>query len=442
MTAPVRTRKGWPSILLERAGAYDPDGDLGAAERAGAWGAWKQTAGRTAPEALIRTVGQAGLRGRGGAGYPTAEKWRAVRSVEAERRYAVANGFGADPGSAADRTLMELDPHGVVEGLALAAYAVGATEAVVAVGAGAALAARRLRAAVAAAEEAGYIGPRARADGAALTITVRELPGGFVVGEETVLLRALEGHRGMPEQRPPYPATRGLLGAPTAVNNVATLAAISWIVGHGAEAFAATGDTAAPGSLLVHLTGAVGRPGVAEVPTGVTIGEVVDKIGETDATTLKALFVGGPSGGFLPREAFETPLTFGALEAAGAIVGSGSMLALDEGACVVELATLMERYMSDESCGKCIPCRIGTRRLSEIGDRFRTGRPRPTDPQLLVDLAQDVRAGSLCGHGITAPNPMTSGMRYFRAEFDDHIVRGRCPAGVCAPLRVTAAARQ
>lgn len=437
---PLKPRKGWPAILLGRAGTYDPEGGFEAAEGAGAWTAWQQVFGRIAPEALIRMIDEAGLRGRGGAGYRTADKWSACRAAPGEPRYVVANGFEADPGAAADRTLMELDPHAVVEGVALAAYAVGAQDAYICVRTDAALARDRLRAAVRMAEEAGYIGVDVGGRESRPHIEVRALPGGFLVGEETTLLRALEGRRGMPEQRPPYPAVRGLHDQPTVVNNVATLAAVPWIVSHGAAAFAGTGDPSCPGSLLVQLSGAIKRPGVVEVPTGTSLREIVDKVGEGPIGKLKAVLVGGPSGGFLPPAQLRLPLTFDALAGAGAMVGSGSLVAIDESACIVDLATTLERYMNDESCGKCIPCRIGTKRLTEIGERFTGGRPRPTDPGLLIELAEDVRDGSLCGHGISAPNPLTSGMRYFEQEFQEHFARNRCPAGVCAPLRLKAAA--
>lgn len=438
--APIlRTPAGWPSVLLARAGTYDPEGGLAAAEKRGAWTAWKAALERT-PDAVVAAVIDAGLRGRGGAGYPTGDKWRAVRDQPAAQRYAIGHGYEADPGTVADRTLMEVDPHLVLEGLALAAFAVGAEQAYLVVRADATLAIARLTAARDAALAAAYLGADALGRGVTVEIDIRPLEGGFVLGEETVLLHALEGKRGMPDQRPPYPAQRGLFGAPTAVNNVATLASVPWLLTHGAAAFRALGAPEFPGTMLVQLAGAVHRPGVAEVPTGTPLAAIVEKAGGGATGRFKAVLMGGPSGGFLPADGLATPLLPDALGEAGAIVGSGSLLVLDESACIVELATLMERFMSDESCGKCIPCRIGTRRLTEIGERVMTGRPRPTDPGLLLDLAADVRDGSLCGHGITAPNPLTSGMRYFQAEFEDHIVRGRCPAGVCTPLRVAAGA--
>jgi NADH:ubiquinone oxidoreductase subunit F (NADH-binding) len=442
MTQLLPTPADWPRVSLARAGAYDPDAGFVAAEKAGAWAAWRQAVDGKPPEALVRLVDQAGLRGRGGAGYPTAAKWRACREHESDVRYAVANGYEADPGAFLDRTLMELDPHAVVEGLAIAAYAVGATRAFVAVKADYALAIERVRAAVAGAEDAGYIGANAMDAGFDLEIEVRPVQGAFVLGEETVLLRALEGKRGMPEQRPPYPTEKGLLGRPTIVHNVETLAAVPWIVANGADAFAATGNGPASGTKLVQLAGAIARAGVAEVPLGTPLGEIVEQVGGGVAGKgkLKAVLVGGPAGGFLPASALDTPLEAEALRKAGAILGSGSLLVLDQTACVVELGRLLERFMSDESCGKCVPCRIGTRRLFEIADRFTGGRPRPTDVQLLQDLSSDISAGSLCGHGINAPNPLLSGMRYFAEEFEAHINAGICPAGVCRPLRIASAA--
>jgi len=440
MAAPIlRQPAGWPSLLLARAGRLDAKAGLPEAEKLGAWAAWK-AAVQQGPEAVVRAVSDAGLRGRGGAGYPTADKWRAARAQPARTRYVVANGYEADPGAVVDRTLMEVDPHAVLEGLALAAFAAGAEEAFLVVRADATAATQRLTAALEAALAAGYLGDDVLGSGVTVDVRIRPLEGGFVLGEETVLLKALEGKRGVPEQRPPYPAERGLFGAPTVVNNVATLASVPWLLVNGPARYRAIGDPAFPGTVLVQLSGAVRHPGVVEVPTGTPLAAVVDLAGGGATGTLKAVLVGGPSGGFLPPDALDAPLTPAALEAAGAIMGSGSLVVLDEQACIVELATLMERFMNDESCGKCIPCRIGTRRLTEIGERFMSGRPRPTDTGLLLDLAADVRDGSLCGHGITAPNPLTSGMRYFRAEFDEHIVRGRCAAGVCKPLRVAAGA--
>ncbi len=441
MATLLATPPEWPRITLGAVGQYDPADGLPAAERAGAWVAWRQALAAD-PETLVALVQRAGLRGRGGAGYPTADKWRVARAQEDPVRFVVANGIEADPGAFIDRALMELDPHAIIEGTALAAYAVGAHDAYIAVNAAYGVAFERLRAAVVAAEDAGYIGAAAGARGFDVRIEVRPLQGAFVLGEETVLLRALRSDRGMPDQRPPFPAVRGLDGHPTIVNNVETLAAIPWIVRQGPEAFAAAGRGGLAGTKLVQLSGSARQNGVAEVPMGTPLGEILEGVGGgmVAGSALKALLVGGPAGGFLPESALETPLDPVALAAAGAILGSGQILVVDRRACIVELGRLMERFMSDESCGKCVPCRIGTRRLFELADRATSGRPRPSDPQLLLDLAADVRDGSLCGHGIHAPNPLLSGMRYFKDEYDAHFSAGLCPAGVCQPLHVTTVA--
>jgi NADH-quinone oxidoreductase subunit F len=297
----------------------------------------------------------------------------------------------------------------------------------------------RLEAAVRAAEEAGYIGADALGTGFDLHVEVVAVPGGFVVGEETTLLRAIENKRAQPDQRPPYPAQRGLWGRPTAVNNVETLAAVPWIAANGAQAFGEVGDAASPGTTLIQISGAVKKPGIAEVPTGVPLRRLIDRVagGVRDGSTLKAALVGGPAGAFLPAaELAKTRYSPDGLVASGAIWGSGTIVVADERTCLVDMATLMERYLSDEACGKTIPCRIGVRRLYEIGQRATKGLSRPTDPQLLTDLSADVRDGALCGLEYCAPNPLLSVMRYFREEFDDHFVRGSCPAGVCTPHRL------
>ena len=427
--------------MLGRAGSYDPDGPFDLAERAGAWSAWKRAVRDLSPQTVIRLVSESGLRGRGGAGFPTGRKWRLTRDTESDRHYVLANGYEADPGATLDRTLMEEDAHAVVEGTALAAWAVGARQAYIAVRSDYPAAVRRLRAAVAGAEDSGYLGTDALRAGFDLEIEIREVQGAFVLGEETALIRAVEGKRAMPEQRPPYPSSHGLWGRPTLVNNVETLAAVPWIVANGAGAYAAFGSQSSPGTTLVQLTGSVARPGVAEVPVGTSLGEVVEGIGggAVGSAPIKALLVGGPSGGFVPADRLDTAVDFGALAETGAIMGSGTILVADETACIVDLATLMTRFMSEEACGKTIPCRIGTKRLTEIGERFTTGRPRPMDPQLMLELASDVRDGALCAHEYTAPNPLLTGMRYFPQEFEDHIVRSTCPAGVCRLLRVAGA---
>jgi bidirectional [NiFe] hydrogenase diaphorase subunit len=432
----------WPSILLARAGSPDAATDIEAAESAGAWTAWRQAARSLTPEQVIRLVTTSGLRGRGGAGYPTGQKLAACAAERGRVRHVVANGFESDPGAQADRTLMETDPHAVIEGVALASWAVRASDAIIAVDARATVAIERLRAAIAAAEAKGYLGHNAMSTGSPLRIEVRPLSGSFVVGEETVLLRALEDRRAQPDQRPPHPASKGLWGEPTIVNNVETLAAVPWIVANGAGAYAAIGSSTEPGTTLVQLSGAVKRPGVVEVPMGTTLRELVDTVGGGTTGRLKAVLVGGPSGGFLPPDALDTPIGHRELDEAGAILGSGTVLVVDDTTCLVDLASLLTRFCSDEACGKTIPCRIGTRRLAELAAAFTTGRSRPTDVALAGSLSDDIQDGALCGLERTAVNPLRSAMRYFAQEFEDHIVRGTCPAGVCQPIRVAAVAHR
>ncbi len=435
----LTTPTDWPVILLGRARTADPT-DLDEASRAGAFDGLRRAIRDLGATGTIATIAASGLRGRGGAGYPTAEKWRMAATTEAPRRYVVANGYAADPAAGGDRFLMETDPFSVVEGAAIAAFAIGATEAIIAVRSEAIETIRRLEAAIAASEEAGFLGFDVLGSGHDMSVSVRGVQGAYMLGEETVLLNALEGKRGQPEQRPPYPAERGLHGMPTVVNNVQTLAAVPWIVRHGAAAFAATGRPGAAGTVLVQLRTPSGI-GVAEVPLGTPLRRIVELGGALPkGRSIKAILVGGPSGGLLPPELLDTPYDFESLRAAGAHVGSGSVVVADDRACVVDLARLLTRFCASEACGKTIPCRIGTRRLVEIADRFAEGRPRPTDTTLLADLSADIVASALCDHERLTTLPLASGMRYFRSELDEHLLRSSCPAGVCHPIAVAAAA--
>lgn len=443
MTTVLRTPAEWPAILLARGrprgGSGDPT-DLDAAVKRGAFDGLRRAIRELGPNGTIATIASARLRGRGGAGFPTAEKWRLAAATEAPRRYVVANGYGADPASFTDRALLEAEPYAVIEGLAIAAFAIGAREAIIAVRAEDAAAIARLEAAVGAAEEAGFVGPDALGSRTELTVTVRGVQGAYMLGEETVLLKALEGRRGQPEQRPPHPAERGLFSMPTVVQNVQTLAAVPWIVVNGAAKFAAIGSRTSPGTILVQVRGS-DRSGVAEVPVGTPLREIVALAGAPGAgRKLKAILVGGPSGGLLPPELLDTPYEFDALRAAGAHVGSGSVVVADDRACTVDLGRLLTSFCATEACGKSIPCRIGTKRLVEIAERVTTGRPKPTDLQLLVDLSADIVDSGLCDHERLATLPLSSGMRYFRSELDDHILRSSCPAGVCRPIAVPAGA--
>jgi len=437
MTRILATPAAWPRLLLARAAAAEPT-DLTAAVRDGAFVALRSAIRELGPTATIATLADSGLRGRGGAAFPTAEKWRIAAEQPADRRFVVVNAYGADPASATDRALLERDPYAVVEGAAIAAFAVGAEEAIVAVRAEATEARNALERAVAAAEAAGYLGPDVLDSGLTIRVRVAPVTGAYMLGEETVLLKALEGKRGQPEQRPPYPAVRGLFGAPTVVNNAATIALVPWILRNGPTAFTGLGDPTVPGTWLVALRGPVGE-GVAEVPTGISLRELVDLAGGVGpGRSVKAILVGGPSGGLLPPDLLDTPYLPAALRAAGAHVGSGAVVIADERSCVVDLARLLTGYCSAEACGKTIPCRIGTRRLFEIAERIATGRPRPTDLELAGDLAADMVASALCDHERLATLPLTSALRYFRTELDDHILRSSCPAGVCRPIAVAA----
>jgi NADH:ubiquinone oxidoreductase subunit F (NADH-binding) len=439
MTTILATPAGLPRPILGDAAATVP-ADLDAAVAAGAFAALRSVVGGLGPTGTVATIAASGLRGRGGAGYPAGAKWRAVAGAADPVRHVVANGYEADPAQATNRVLMEARPFAVVEGVAIAALAVGAGEAIIAVRAEYADAVRALQAAVFAAEEAGFLGADVLGSGREVAVTVRTVQGAYMLGEETVLVAALEGRRGQPEQRPPYPTERGLFGHPTLVHNVATLATVPWIIANGVDAFRAIGDPDAPGTVLVGVSGAVANPGIAEVPTGTTLRALIDLAGGVAAGhTFKGALVGGPTGGLLPAELLDTPYSFEALRATGAHVGSGGIVVADERVCIVDLARLLVRYGADEACGKTIPCRIGLRRLAEIGQRYADGAARPTDPKLLVDLADDCVASALCDHERLAPSPLRTAMRYFGPEIDDHILRGVCPAGVCSPIRVAGA---
>jgi len=396
--------KGWSQLLF--AAPAEPWAALRAAAAAGA-------------ESTTATLIAAGLRGRGGGGFLTGAKWQATAAEPASEHYAVANGYESDPAVFTNRLLMEENPQAIVEGLAIAALTVGAREAFIAVRAEYAEAIKRLEAVIATAERDGVLGATLLGTGRELIITVRPLQGSSMIGEETVLMKALAGKRGQPEQTPPYPSEIGYLGKPTAVNNVATLAAVPWILNNGAAAFAQIGDTAQPGTVLVQISGSVANPGVLEVPTGTPLSEILAAAGGTaSGASIKALLVGGPTGGFIPANLFGgTPYSGAGLKSVGAHVGSGAMLALDSAVAIPELATMLTRWCADEACGKTIPCRIGTRRLAEIGQRFVDGLAGPADAERLQKLAADVSDSALCAHEALAPNPLLTGVRYFASEF-------------------------
>jgi NADH-quinone oxidoreductase subunit F len=423
-----------PRIVLENCGRLDPL-SLDDAIALGGYQALRQCLERLRPEEVIETISASGLRGRGGAGFPTGRKWSLACRHPAPR-YVIANGDEGDPGAFMDRLVLESDPHRVVEGLAIAAYAVGAEEGFFYIRAEYPLAVRRVREAIRQAELRGLLGERAFDGRLRLHLEVREGAGAFVCGEETALIASLEGDRGMPRLRPPYPVERGFRGRPTLINNVETLACVPWIMRHGPEAFASLGTETSKGTKVFALAGKIRHGGLIEVPMGATIREIVEDLGGgvPKARRLKAVQLGGPSGGCLPSSLGETPVDYEALGRSGAIMGSGGLVVLDDRDCMVDIARFFLRFTCHESCGKCTFCRIGTRRMLEILDRLCAGQGREEDLANLAELADRVSRTSLCGLGQTAPNPVLTALRYFREEFDAHVREKRCPAGRCAAL--------
>jgi NADH-quinone oxidoreductase subunit F len=384
---------------------------------------------------VIETITASGLRGRGGAGFPTGLKWSLAQRQPAPK-YVVCNGDEGDPGAFMDRLVLESDPHRVVEGLAIAAVTVGAEEGFFYIRAEYPQAVRRIKEAVLQAESAGFLGDDLLGSGVRLKLSVREGAGAFVCGEETALIASLEGRRGMPRLRPPYPVESGFRGRSTLVNNVETLANVPWILRHGASEFAGLGTEKSKGTKVFALAGKIRCGGLVEVPMGVPIRQIVEDLGGGVAPgrSFKAVQLGGPSGGCLPAELADTPVDYDALSETGAIMGSGGMVVLDDRDCMVDIARFFLRFTCEESCGKCTFCRVGTRRMLEILDRLCEGDGRKGDIETLEELADRVRRTSLCGLGQTAPNPVLTGLRYFRHEFEEHLNEGRCVAGKCAAL--------
>ena len=380
------------------------------------------------PEQIIAAIAESGLRGRGGAGFPTARKWALGRAQPDPVKYVVCNGDEGDPGAFMDRAVLESDPHRVLEGLAIAAHAIGAAEGYLYIRAEYPLAVRHIRAAIVQARERGYLG--------SLHLEVREGAGAFVCGEETALIQSLEGQRGMPRLRPPYPVERGFRGKPTIINNVETLACVPWIMRHGPAAFAAFGTPTSKGTKVFALAGKIQRGGLVEVPMGVTIREIVEDIGGgiKNRRQFKAVQLGGPSGGCIPARLADTPIDYEALAGTGAIMGSGGLVVLDDRDCMVDIARFFLKFTQAESCGKCTFCRIGTKRMLEILERLCAGEGRRDDLAKLETLADYVSRGSLCGLGQTAPNPVMTTLRYFREEYEAHLHEKRCPAGHCPAL--------
>ena len=387
------------------------------------------------PEAIIKTIETSGLRGRGGAGFPTSRKWSMVRQQPGETKYVICNGDEGDPGAFMDRMILESFPYRVIEGLAIAAVAVGAHEAVFYVRHEYPQALRRVKAALAECDRRGWLGERLLGCDYPLRISIKEGAGAFVCGEETALIASVEGQRGMPRLRPPFPAQSGLWGKPTLINNVETLAMVPWIIRHGGEEFASIGTKTSKGTKVFSLAGKIQRAGLIEIPMGTTLRQIVEEMGGGVAAgrTFKAVQIGGPSGGCVPARLADTPVDYESLRDIGAIMGSGGMVVLDDTACMVDIARYFLQFTQNQSCGKCTFCRIGTKRMLELLELLCAGKANRRHLQELEQLAPQVAQGSLCGLGKTAPNPVLTTLRYFRDEYEAHI-QGRCPAGQCKAL--------
>ena len=419
-------------IVLANSGVVDPE-SIEAYIARGGYAALAHALREMAPEEVCSELIRSGLRGRGGAGYPTGLKWDLVRKASGDRKYVVANGDEGDPGAYMDRTLMESDPHRVLEGMAIAGYAVGADQGYVYVRGEYPIAAKRLERAIRAAERRGLLGSRVLESGYSFRIDVRIGAGAFVCGEETALMASIMGKRGQPVPRPPYPAQSGLWGCPTLINNVETFGSIVPIVTHGAEWYASIGTEKSKGTKIFALAGKVENTGLIEVPMGITLREIVFDIGGgiPDGGQFKAAQTGGPSGGCIPSDYLDTPVDYESLRALGSIMGSGGLIVMDDRSCMVDVAKFFMEFCMDESCGKCVPCRVGTVQMYRILERITNGSATEQDLELLQQLCQMVRETSLCGLGQSAPNPILSTLRYFREEYDAHIHGRQCLAGVC-----------
>ena len=425
----IRILSGGEPRLLTDIGRVDPTSLASYREHSG-YAALERAITQLSPEEVIREIETAGLRGRGGSGFPTAAKWRAAREAGGDRRVVVANLMGADPSALGDRALAEGNPHLVIEGLLIAAYAIGASEAIVAVRRDWTDALARLRAAVDEATEAHLAGYLVFGTDVSVQLSVWEGSGAYVAGEETALLNALAGDRGMPAIRPPYPATRGLRGAPTVVQNAETLAHVAWIGAHSPDAFASVGSEGNHGTKLVTLMGRIGQPGLLEVPLGTPLLSLLELGGGGTGTT-KAFFVGGPGGGAIEAGGLGVAYDYDSLEAAGAIVGSGSVVVADTRTCMVASARFFADFSAREACGKAVPCRIGTLRLVEALDRILAATPRPNDVNLLRELSRKVSDTALCKLERLAPGPILTTLERFPEEYQAHAERGECLAGSC-----------
>ncbi len=420
-------------VVLENSGRSDPE-RIESCLAAGAYLALQKAVTEMEPAEVVEEIMRSGLRGRGGAGYRTGLKWSTVAKTKATRKYVICNGDEGDPGAFMDRSVLEGDPHRVLEGMAIAAYAVGADQGYVYVRGEYPLAITRLKTAIRQAERAQFLGGRIFDTAFNFRVDIRIGAGAFVCGEETALIASIEGGRGTPRPRPPYPAASGLLGQPTLINNVETLASVPPIVRNGGAWYASIGTPKSPGTKVFALAGAINRTGLIEVPMGLSLRTILFEIGGgiPGGRAFKAAQTGGPSGGCIPAEHLDLPVDYESLASVGSIMGSGGLIVMDETSCMVDVAKYFMEFCRDESCGKCIPCRAGTVQMHELLAKMTRGLATLSDLDLLEELAPLLRDTSLCGLGQTAPNPVVSTLRYFRDEYLAHINERRCPAGVCS----------
>jgi NADH-quinone oxidoreductase subunit F len=422
-------------VVLSNCGEIDPE-DIDAYIDSGGYASARKVLTEMTPEKTTVIIKDSGLRGRGGAGFPTGLKWEICSRKQSNKKYIICNADEGDPGAFMDRSVLEGNPHSVMEGMIIGAYAIGAGEGYVYVRAEYPLAVYRLKKAISQARERGFLGNNIFGKDFSFDIKIKLGAGAFVCGEETALIASIEGRRGMPRARPPFPVDSGLWGRPTVINNVETLANVPHIISRGAEWFSSYGTENSKGTKVFALTGKVKNTGLIEVPFGITLREIIYDIGGgiEGGRTLKAVQTGGPSGGCIPADVLDIQVDYESLAQAGSIVGSGGMVVLDETDCMVNTAKFFLEFTQAESCGKCTPCRIGTKRVLEILDRITSGNGKEGDIESLEELSQYIKSASLCGLGMTAPNPVLSTLRYFRDEYEAHIKDKKCPALVCRDL--------
>jgi len=422
-------------IVLRNCGLIDPE-SIEEYEGVGGYEALRKALFGMKPEEIVKEVKDSGLRGRGGAGFPTGLKWSFAAAQKSDVKYLVCNADEGDPGAFMDRSVLEGDPHSVIEGMVIAARAIGCTAGYIYCRAEYPMAIRRLEIALEAARKKGYLGENILKSGFDFDIKIKQGAGAFVCGEETALFQSIEGKRGMPRIRPPFPAEKGLWAKPTNNNNVETYANVPWILVNGAAAYAKYGTEKSRGTKVFALAGKVAHGGLAEVPMGMTINDLVFKIGGgiKEGRRFKAVQIGGPSGGCIPASLGHTPVDFESIPATGAIMGSGGLIVMDDQTCMVEMARFFLDFTQSESCGKCTFCRVGTLRMLEILTRITKGEGVPEDLEKLKRLGGEIKQASLCGLGQTAPNPALTTMKYFAEEYEAHIKDKRCPAGSCLAL--------